>query len=443
MKISKNIIVLFASNLILIFMLLVILFQIFPENSNYYLCNNFVYLEIFSFEFSFPNSCDSEIYLIGVDNFSSISTFDYNYQTRPVYILSIKFIKYFLGFFLNDIFLLNFFSFTIFHYLILNFSIMIIFNILNIQKKLYLILSVSILVLLNPILKWGIFDAAHQTLTLPAFSLSMYFLTKEIDEQRRYYYSFFLGIMILTNMTFGLTFMFMLFGYFKSSKNIKITMKKNILSIMYFLLPYLSWNFYITFLGYKPYNAAINYWYQFKWIPAYFVNGYENINFSINLEDYDKSEFYCMSLPENFVCYFKDFANTIEYLLLPTLLILFVIAFKKNFINSLTTLNYFYPLLIVFCTNFLFWSLIGWYPPLRMNLYSYGYLITFLLIIIYLKLGKFEKFIYMFVNILYLVSLNHWNNPNVVSKNLGILVSYIIFFLFLMYSFNQLKIKRF
>ena len=78
-----------------------------------------------------------------------------------------------------------------------------------------------------------------------------------------------------------------------------------------------------------------------------------------------------------------------------------------------------------------------------MNLYSYGYLITFLIIIIYLKLGKFEKFIYMFVNILYLVSLNHWNNPNVVSKNLGILVSYIIFFLFLMYSFNQLKIKRF
>ena len=62
---------------------------------------------------------------------------------------------------------------------------------------------------------------------------------------------------------------------------------------------------FINYMGYEPYNAAVEYWNQFIWVINYILAGYENINF--NLEN---SEYFCMSMPLFLKCYLTDFVKT-------------------------------------------------------------------------------------------------------------------------------------
>ena len=113
--------------------------------------------------------------------------------------------------------------------------------------------------------------------------------------------------------------------------------------------------------GYNPYNSATQYWKQFIWIKDFILVGYENINYNLSA-----SEYYCMSIPLFLECYIKDFVNSILYLFLPIILCLFMVKHIKKEDNEVYKFSLF-NLLFIFILSFLFWSLIGWYPPLRFN----------------------------------------------------------------------------
>ena len=79
-------------NLITVTFLYCYMFILYPENFSFFVCNEFVsnYSEYFKISFFIPISCDLELYLVGVRDISSIVEFDYNYQTRPLYLLYLK-----------------------------------------------------------------------------------------------------------------------------------------------------------------------------------------------------------------------------------------------------------------------------------------------------------------------------------------------------------------
>ena len=88
-----------------------LMFMIFPSNSDYYQCNEFfVGKLVFNLDYYIPISCDLELYMLGVNDFGSIIEFDYNYQTRPLYILYIKTFYEFLKIFVENSIILNFLS---------------------------------------------------------------------------------------------------------------------------------------------------------------------------------------------------------------------------------------------------------------------------------------------------------------------------------------------
>ena len=88
LKLGKIILI----NLLIFIFLYTFLFIIYPSNSSYFECNEFVKNNIHKSNISYyvPVSCDQELYLAGVYDFQSIYKYDYNYQTRPLYILTLK-----------------------------------------------------------------------------------------------------------------------------------------------------------------------------------------------------------------------------------------------------------------------------------------------------------------------------------------------------------------
>ena len=69
-----------------------------------------------------PVSCDLELYLTGVYDIGEIYKFDYNYQSRPLYILYIKVIYEVLGYYylMSCFKVFNFFLCTLINYFTIN-----------------------------------------------------------------------------------------------------------------------------------------------------------------------------------------------------------------------------------------------------------------------------------------------------------------------------------
>ena len=414
-------------NLIICTFLYIFLFIIYPSNSSYYECNEIVKNSLFNSEISYylPVSCDQELYLIGVYDFESIYTFDYNYQTRPLYILIVKTFYDILNIFLSNSLIHKFMSFTLSHILIISIAAKFFLDSLSklrinidTKKSIALILFLS----LSPIVKWGVFDSAHQTLTILQFSISFYFLVHQFSENKKIYlFSFILGILALSNMTFALPLFFLVSHKLKSIEKILTNFTTLLLTFVLFVIPILSWNMFISYMGYEPYNAAVEYWHQFIWVKDFILAGYENINF--NLEN---SEYFCMSMPLFLKCYLTDFAKTILYVFPLLTLCLINIKNIKNdgrklFLNSLKKLSF------VFIVSFIFWSFIGWYPPLRFNLYSFGHFLTLLFCIQFVLLEDSKvKNLTALTYVMYFISLNHWNYPGILKINYGITISLII-----------------
>ncbi len=401
--------------------LYVFLFIVYPENSKYYVANVLIenYSNYLDLNYYIPLSYDLEKYINGVKDFDSIITYDYNYQTRPLYILFVKLFWNPLSGIIENEILLNFLVFIIVHIGILSISTFIFFRFLissgfdMTKRKEILIL---IIFLLNPIFKWGVFDSAHQTLTFMMFVTTAYIMkNKNIENRKIYFYCFIIGIFSLASEFFILSSVFIIYNQFislmKKDKNYLLIAP----SILILLLPSILWRSFIVLNGYVPYNANFEYWNQFVWLPKNLLGGYENVNFNL-----DKHEFYCMDIPIFLRCYLNDLLKTVYYLSVP--LIIFLINYfymKDDEKEKFKKVSF--NLVQICLVIFIFTAFIGWYPPIRLNLYSLGHLITLLfgmqLLLISDKKLVFSSFLTYFV---YSIFLNHWNSPNIVNLNVGI-----------------------
>jgi len=429
-------------NLLIFIFLYTFLFIIYPSNSSYFECNEFVKNNIHKSNISYylPVSCDQELYLAGVYDFQSIYKYDYNYQTRPLYILTLKMFYEILNVFLSNSLIHKFLSFTLSHILIISIAGKVFLDSL-LKLKITLdtkkIISILFFLSLSPIVKWGVFDSAHQTLTVLQFSLSFYFITYQFSEYKKiYFFSFILGVLALSNMTFALPLLFLVLHKLKSINEILLNFHRLLFSFVLFVTPVLTWNVFISVMGYDPYNAAFEYWHQFVWVKDFLLAGYENVNFN-----QENSEYYCMSIPIFLKCYLVDFFKTAIYL--SVLIVLCLVNFKNiNDKSKNLHKDVLLKLFLIFSVSFIFWSFIGWYPPLRFNLYSFGSFLTLLFCLQFALLNDGRvKTISILSYVLYFISLNHWNYSGVIKINPGILLATFLVSLNIFETFYRQKIS--
>ena len=416
------------------------MFIIYPENSNYFQCNILTTNTSKSFDLTYliPVSCDLEVYMIGVNDFSSIIEFDYNYQTRPLYILFVKFFHIVLSRFIENTLILEFLTFLVLHLFIVTISIYIFFKSFfkNFQNNnASLIYLISGFIILNPIIRYGLFDSAHQTLTLLTFVLSLLFLRKKnLSSVELFSYSILIGLLSLANVSIILSAIFLLYNKVKNISLIKNNFLKIALSIFLITSPKMLWNLYIFSNGFVPYNAATQYWYQFIWLKDFILVNYQNVDYNLN-----EGAYYCMSVPLFIKCYLLDFFKTIIYLSLPIITIIFNFYILKKK-NIQIIFDFLKNLLFIVTLLFSFWAFIGWYPPLRFNLYSVGYFVTITLCIQFIYLPYKEKtlpsFIFLFI---YYLSLPHWNNLDILNVNVGLIGSYLLFIVYVYKTYKENK----
>jgi hypothetical protein len=82
-----------------------------------------------------------------------------------------------------------------------------------------------------------------------------------------------------------------------------------------------------------------------------------------------------------------------------------------------------------------FWSFIGWFPPLRFGLYSYGNVLMILLILYFSSFDNlYIKLSYTLTLLFGLLNISHWNNPQLIEitylDNIGFIFLVLNFYLF-------------
>lgn len=397
----------------------------------YILCNELVVynFEVFNnnFNIQYPKSCDQDFYHQGFTNFLNIFLEDYNYQARPFFILSVN-----LVFQLFDNFNINqTLNALISTFLIQNLISLIVVSIISLSRiektKLSIknqIILTSIIVF-SPLFKWGIFDPSHQLLTVVVIIFYPYLLTKKGSLNLKS--SIYIGLLFLLHRSFLIGFLWYLF--FSDHKNIFVNLTDKVIKFLASLIPYIVYNFGIyLFLGQMPYDANSTYWGQFVWL-------YDFIRGKIRYE----SDWHCVTIPQNFICYFNDNIKTLLYLSIPLFLLLinyFIGRSKLSF--QFKSFNYYLISLSVFI--YIFWSFIGWYPPIRFSYYSIGNLVITLLALQIIEIENFTvRFLSLMSYMTYALFLNHWNDPNIVLFNVGIYISLFFLIILLLYSIMRYK----
>ena len=96
------------------------------------------------------------------------------------------------------------------------------------------------------------------------------------------------------------------------------------------------------------------------------------------------------------------------------------------------------PLFEIFVIINIFWSFIGWFPPVRFSFYSWGHLIIFLSILIFYQLNSWnEKILYCLAYIFFFMFLNHYNADIYFQMNTYHTISAIFYFLVLFINFGK------
>ena len=285
-----------------------------------------------------------------------------------------------------------------------------------------------IIIMINPIYKWGIFVPSHQTSTLLLIAFFIYFSSKKMVVVDRNI-SLLFGLFFLFHRSFLISFLALIL-YKNIDKLFKIeTYLKNLKCLIYFLLPNIIYESFIRFILQRPtYDANTEYWGQFIWL-------YDFLRGKVRYQ----SEWHCVTIPENFICYLSDLKQMIIYILIPILLVGIVLI-----INSLCERKN-YPLLkevlfISICL-FSFWSLIGWYPPIRFSFYSVGHMVTMILLIFYISEKKMLLKSLLLVSVVFAyIFIPHWNTPEIViDTGLFSIVSIMLINLFSILKLRERK----
>ena len=179
-------------------------------------------------------------------------------------------------------------------------------------------LLLPLILLISPLFKWGIFDPSHQLLTFLAILVSIYFV--QSNKTVNFNSSFLFGLLFLLHRSFLVTFAWILLFEIYSNRNHLIKDFKY-KCCLFFLVPTAVYQIYIKLiLGNNTYDANAEYWGQFIWIFD-FVRG--RVRYA--------SDWHCVTIPENFECYFQDTSNTLLYLLIPFLSVVTMFLTKNHF----------------------------------------------------------------------------------------------------------------
>lgn len=409
----------------------ILIFQLELVEDDYFICvenieNNLTLFDK-NLEFNYPSSCDQDAYYEGFENFNNIVKRNHEYQQRPLYILSVNVFFGLLNFLLNFS-QINSLHLAVFlnHSLILSCCLILLSRTIKFKINFSKFFPLIIISILNPIFKWGMFTPSNQTLTFLEIVYCFYVLKieKPIDLKKQ---SFLIGLLTLAHRPFLICFLILIFKYVVVDKNYK---KSAILTLIFscllYSVPALLFRSYIILLGYQPFNEQTDVWGQFVWIFDY-LRG---------LEKYGGG-WHCVKIPENFICYFEDTLKVTLYLssfLVGTLLLTFM-----NW-NKLKKDGYY--LLSIFVTFYAFYSLIGWYPPLRFNLYSISNILIILISIFILDMKSDNIKVILFMGIsLYLFGLNHWNAPGILINNLFTILGSVLIIISLV-SYKNVLTKK-
>ena len=127
-------------------------------------------------------------------------------------------------------------------------------------------------------------------------------------------FSMIIGILFLAHRPFLLVFVI----YFFYLTKFKVNLNNILLGIkgsIYVLTPYIVYRFMILSFGYEVYDGLTKKWGQFIWI----------LDFLRGRVKYE-SDWHCVTVPENFICYIDDTFNSLLFLL--------IVQFVQKNLNS-------------------------------------------------------------------------------------------------------------
>lgn len=415
------------------FTLYFLVFYIFNKFNDYALCTRIELLETsfsgFNLNYLYTRSCDEEPYFAVLENIKNLYSIDgFQYQNRPIFLIFAYSInKLISNFFGMDQSLFVFqLSYLILQIFILTITTFVLNHVININNN-YKNFSLTLLFLiLSPIFKWTLFEAGSHTQTGIVFLLGIYFF-KNLRFIDLFFVHIIIGLLYLSHRSFIVLYLYLLYLIVVNNNTYKIIIKKSLKSSVYFFLPILGYEiFKYYFTTGEDHNIEV--YNQFFWVFDY-IRGYDTNGVT---------GWYCQKLPQNFICYFKDNLQTIKFLYIPVIFIIFYLIKQKK---SIFKRDYWRPLFEMFFLINLFWSFIGWYPPVRFSFYSWGHLIIFILVIIYYDLKTtFQKIIFIFAYVLFFFLLNHYNADYYFHLNIWHICSAVLFLLVLFLNMKNKNI---
>ena len=379
-----------------------LVFYVFGEFNNYVLCTR---IELFDssifgidIKYLYTRSCDEEPYFIVFENIKNLYTIeDFQYRNRPVFLISAYIINKFITLF--NLSTQNITIFQLSYFILQNLILTVTAIFLNISinvKNNIKNYSITVLfLLLSPIFKWTIFEAGSHTQTGLIMLLGIIIYKKQ-EYLCSIYLPFFVSFMYLSHRSFFVLYLYCVYLMMMNNSFIRLKTKNIILFTFYFLLPIISYEVFKYFFTVgQDHNVEI--YNQFIWVFD-FIRGFDTNGVT---------GWYCQQLPQNFKCYFNDNLSTLKYLYIPFMFIILYLWFQRRI---LFRHSFWRPLLEMFLLINLFWSFIGWYPPVRFSFYSWGNLIIFILIIIFYDLTTvIQKTLFTIAYILFFIILNHYN----------------------------------
>jgi len=398
--------------------------------ADYYFCDQIIIESSLIFnneiDYSFPSSCDKEPYFLGFKNFSNVFNEGYNYQSRPlfvgsVYILNLIFSKLF--FMSGDLSI--HLALISYHLIIANICLYIFLKILNIKNiKINEYVIYISFILLSPIFKWGLFVPSHQTNSFLLILLTLLVLKNENHLMENKTFLLFGIYYLMYRPTLVTLAIFIFYQVIRREQYRNLATKSFI-----FFVPNLVYKTTLYFINGPLRDEQLDYWGEFGWLKNYLVRPVNYLSQNIlgkPLIEYRNysSDWHCTSIPENFICYFGDTLKVVQYLLLP--LILVVLWYTLNSKFSTRSINK--HIVISFMFFYFFWSLIGWYTPLRFNLYTVGNVILiFMLLMVINEKNLKNKLVLLLFYGTYFIPLKHWNYNNFQNLEHISIASLIIF----------------
>jgi len=420
--------------LFLIFTIFSFIINLYLNHENFYFfyCDEVVNYNLninnTIFNINYVFSCDEPKYFYILDNPSLILSSENYYQQRPLYVLVAILIKYifskiFLIFGISFT-LINQLSFLILQIIILSFQAIVLKKILSSIDKIPVTNNfiISLIIFLNPMNKWTLFQPGHQNLTTLIFFIGVYILQKKTKVGISY--PFLVGLLFLFHRSSAILIIVILLKNILNFQSFKKYFINSLQIISCFFIPYLFFRASIYLTGNVLNDNQIAEYSQFTWILDFLLDK-ETLYSGIT------TGWYCQKIPHFMLCYLIDNFKTMFYLLVVFVLLL---VLKVNQDRYKLSLNEYLPLILTFLLFYFFWMLIGWYPPVRFSYYSIGNLAIVLFTLFYFctkdnNIKNISIFIYSY----YFLFINHWNAPNIIDVpflNITIIFLLILFLLF-------------